>query len=364
LGWKPELFAEFDRYIRRNRYEDKKPERIGKKYQWIAFHKLLAKISDNYKFSEEKSWKCKTQKFLGAYQIWVRDIDPSTILSKKNERNERNDWLKEHISYTFEKDLPYEDWLKMEEDLPPLKKLLNLTFGNKDYLLLNTSFFLKENKNFEEPHRNLFLEITSYLITKEDIEKIQSWIEKQNFYGRWMPEPSNITYSHMFLREYPYSSAYKYLESPYYGIEGWTDLDGRIPAKILRTSEIIYLAEGNTKDASLESTINIYLPNKIFIEKLSLQQTLEDGVFADTTGRKIFFDPSVRFGYPSALVADKGKLYQFLEESNLSLFWAILGEKIVIGSKEKSYPIAKISGFALLDELNRLSYRYNYYSLE
>ena len=53
LGYKEELFGEFDdRAINYRRYgrSGEKPERIGKKYQWIAYYEALARVADNFKF--------------------------------------------------------------------------------------------------------------------------------------------------------------------------------------------------------------------------------------------------------------------------------------------------------------------------
>jgi hypothetical protein len=77
LGWKPEFFGHFDRYIN---YSDAsrtnhKRERFGKKYQWIAYHELLARVADNYHFVS----LCddETDQFDGIYQVNDREIDPS-----------------------------------------------------------------------------------------------------------------------------------------------------------------------------------------------------------------------------------------------------------------------------------------------
>jgi len=53
LGWTPKLFGEKDHFIsqRRSGREEHKSERWGKKYQWIAYHELLARIADNYQSS-------------------------------------------------------------------------------------------------------------------------------------------------------------------------------------------------------------------------------------------------------------------------------------------------------------------------
>ena len=59
LGWNPEYFAEFDQrvnYWSGSRTEHK-PERFGKKYQWIAFHELVARIADNFPHGPQLLWR-------------------------------------------------------------------------------------------------------------------------------------------------------------------------------------------------------------------------------------------------------------------------------------------------------------------
>ena len=53
LGWTIERFGEFDRFsIGDHGRSANKPERMGKKYQWLAYHEILAHISDHYQYRE------------------------------------------------------------------------------------------------------------------------------------------------------------------------------------------------------------------------------------------------------------------------------------------------------------------------
>ena len=53
MGWTPERFGYFDDHsVPYQGREQNKPERIGKKYQWIAYHEILAYISDHYQYRE------------------------------------------------------------------------------------------------------------------------------------------------------------------------------------------------------------------------------------------------------------------------------------------------------------------------
>jgi hypothetical protein len=78
LGWRPELFGEEDYYLSRrdDGRSEHKAERWGKKYQWIAYHELMARLADNYQtrpdYGEERA---KWDPHLRLDNL--RDLDPS-----------------------------------------------------------------------------------------------------------------------------------------------------------------------------------------------------------------------------------------------------------------------------------------------
>ncbi|PZS15396.1 MAG: hypothetical protein DLM60_17230 [Pseudonocardiales bacterium] len=76
LGWTPKLFGSKDRVIGHGRgREGHKAERWGKKYQWMAYHELLARVADNYQASRRFG---NNEPYEGLHQIiGDRDIDPS-----------------------------------------------------------------------------------------------------------------------------------------------------------------------------------------------------------------------------------------------------------------------------------------------
>jgi hypothetical protein len=77
LGWTPKLFGQEDRGLGRGRAgrESHKAERWGKKYQWMAYHELLARVADNYQSAQRYE---DDQPYEGLHQIiGDREIDPS-----------------------------------------------------------------------------------------------------------------------------------------------------------------------------------------------------------------------------------------------------------------------------------------------
>ncbi|KKZ12827.1 MAG: hypothetical protein TE42_02750 [Candidatus Synechococcus spongiarum SP3] len=115
LGWNPQYFAEFDNHLNHwhvnDSRTDHKPERFGKKYQWIAFYDLITRISDNFHMKPEYSGEPVSYK--GPWQLFSRDIDP-TLPPPLRKRNE--------VGATFPKD-PGHWWVpygpRYHEDDPP-----------------------------------------------------------------------------------------------------------------------------------------------------------------------------------------------------------------------------------------------------
>lgn len=77
LGWTPQQFGSEDRYLGQtgSGRDSHKAERWGKKYQWIAYHELLARVADNYHSARRYS---DHHDYEGLHQIIAdREIDPS-----------------------------------------------------------------------------------------------------------------------------------------------------------------------------------------------------------------------------------------------------------------------------------------------
>lgn len=94
FGWSPQLFGHVDRYLGHDYgRSEHKPERWGKKYQWMAFHELLARLADNYHPSERYG---QSEQFDGLFEmVGEREIDPSlppTPFLRFAERESADTW--------------------------------------------------------------------------------------------------------------------------------------------------------------------------------------------------------------------------------------------------------------------------------
>ncbi|MEO3920396.1 hypothetical protein, partial [Raoultella ornithinolytica] len=65
-------------------------ERIGKKYQWIAYYEYMARLADNFTRFEGYGDERKENPYQGPWEPYVRDIDPTILLketgTKKNKQ--------------------------------------------------------------------------------------------------------------------------------------------------------------------------------------------------------------------------------------------------------------------------------------
>jgi hypothetical protein len=339
LGWTPERFGKFDREVKRySNYgrDATKPERIGKKYQWVAYHEFLARVSDNFQFAGEP-WSQKTEKYDGPWQLWTRDIDPSCLLT----RTKREDWRPHSNTWWFPIsydawDLQPDDaeWLKSSTDLPATKPLLEVErpVDRSRWLVMEAAYDWEpptspEEERFEVPRRSIWYMLKSYIAKRGDVEAVLEWAAKQNFMGRWMPESHELY--RVFLGEFHWAPAYLYHNRC--AQPGWTRGDRDvIPVEVAPTTNL-YMREGNSYDCSVDETIHIYLPCGWIAEAMRLRWCGVDGRYFNQHGDLIAFDPSVEEVGPGALLMNKDRLLEFLQRAGYDILWTLLGEKDIVG---------------------------------
>ena len=343
LGWTTERFGEFDRYaIGYRGRAASKAERIGKKYQWIAYHEIMALVADHFQCGEHFSGDIGDQSYEGPWQDLFRDIDPSCTLRGSN-RNSSWDahspawWCPANYEHWGGPD-DAESWLLRHDDLPKIEDLLSISNPNDKTKWLNVqSFFLWkqlapiDQDRYDVERREFWYIFNGYLIRTQDQKAFMKWAEDVDFWGRWMPNPPEE--HRMFLGEYRWSPAFYYFQRQYFhdfGDKGWTQPDHACPLKV-RSIAFEYLREAGGFDCSVEESFALRLPTIEIINSLGLQWSGNGADFLDTEGRIAVFDPTAHDDGPQALLFREDSLKQFLKQEGLSLCWTILGEKIAVG---------------------------------
>lgn len=325
-----------------------KIERIGKKYQWIVFYQILARLADNYDFYE-RSYEEKKSKYSGPWNPFVRDFDPTTSLLNR-ENVPMSAWWQSYSYALSNKALS--TWMKDTQDLPDLKKIIELKDNDGDEWLL-----LETQDSWRDGDRDFWYQVRSYIFPKKQKKKITRWLVKQNFMGRWMPESQTVT--ELYLREYFWSPSVIDFSQPYYGGEEWHNLQDSTDGKKIgdvETTSLEYLWERDIINQDEHST-SLNLPNKNLFNLLKLKHGDVDGYFINESGKVIAFDPSSSYKTTSRLLIRKKELLDALETEGLDIFWTGLGEKFNMSRMDPdngSYRHLEISNVAYFQK-NRLT---------
>lgn len=371
LGYSDQLFSDYERFrIQRNysRHENKKIERIGKKYQWIALYNILARVSDTHML---KDWDGVSYPYEGTWEPYVRDFDPTLNINflkpdfipsiqfpPLNERiflqtspfpSEENiqKWTVEPT--TFFKNLP--------------DKLILVDKDGTQWVSLN---FYDEltTQEFEDPglyvpsgKQIIWLMAQGYLVDSENLELLKRNYTPGLFSNDF---PQGLRVYQLFNREYSWSPGYHSIFQP-----GQFEMEIKIGEKTLlrkpvempvfvqrengdiefevterETEQLVYsdavcvkiipayshLLWEEEYDASQQDTTAFDVPCREIIDYLHLEQKEYDGYYFDSEGVLVCFDGSL-CGISGGLLIRKEYLERFLSETELKLFWSCIGEK-------------------------------------
>jgi len=350
LGWTPGKFGAFDRLIDRDASRTgHKVERIGKKYEWIALHELLARIADHCALTPR--WSDAPHKpYDGPWQLSIRDIDPSLPGAVKAWRraSDRACWWSP-IAMTIPDGADSREaqaWVEDPAKLPDAPSLLCVDdLQGVRWLTLQGYYHWRGETPPELHHLEaescwLWYQVRGYLLQASDVERFVDWAKGQNWMGRWMPE--SITVHEAFLGEYPWHPSWAQATS------GWStpgDRNGPVP---LLVPVVEYSSEGNGYDCSVDETVNAMLPAPNLISGMGLRWSGSDLTY-ERAGRPVIQDPSGRGDGPGVLLAARDPLSEFLAKEGLALAWTILGEKLRSIKGPSRFTRRQIHGAAVFD---------------
>lgn len=336
LGWTIARFGQFDRYnIRSYGREASKPERIGKKYQWIAYHEIMALVADHFQHRERFLQEGADGAYEGPWQEHLRDIDPSCTLRTIPGGTSWNGhsiawWGSSKFEDWGEPDRSRE-WVMNYETLPRVDELLRVTHPQDNTRWLNVNGYFswtprrpadQELGDFER--RELWYICNGYLIHSRDTDAFMQWAKDIDFWGRWMPEAS-VIYA-MFLGEHGWAPA-----SQYFSDAGWTRPSRDCPVDV-HVISLEYLQEISGFDCSLDDSFRLRLPAGKLVSGLRTQWSGNCADYLDSAGQLAAFDPTAHEKGPVAFLLREDLLTEFLAREGLTLCWTILGEKHAIGA--------------------------------
>ena len=387
LGYTNEL-DKGNNYWGYDRSETKKVERIGKKYQWIAMHNILARVSDQCDIDTDYS---ETPKFEGPWEPFVRDFDPTLNfkLTKSDEIpifDEISELKKatrdEHLKVDVSNIDSVSEWLDSDGIFfAEMPKALILSDSNGTQWIRLSNYICSGREQLKAERLLTWSWLYAYFVTEEQFEQFQvAATDRVDFSSSKGIGLDPQSYS-VFNREYPWSpscdllnksssvesgvvlnmSEEKEVEQEVLNVEFLEqylkslDADSNqvfsdqelnqhlFKKEIVRKpvlkqiSEIIHasmnLVWESEYDASKDCTLSMNVPCPMLIEQLNLHQEDIDGLYYDSSKRIAAFDLKIS-QEESGVVIRKSLLDDFLQKNNLKLIWFVRASKELHDGKD------------------------------
>lgn len=291
LGWTPERFGKKDRYLGQGRAgrEAHKAERWGKKYQWIAYHELLARIADNFHTARRYS---DHQDYEGLHQIIAdREIDPSLPpipFNQLYEPDTANDtWRPSSIHFPNWPPAPINfqqlggslsKFLDDTESEPVLDKVMVVTdSAGESWVLLDANIAqgdTEADKTWQGLQQSFWL---------------NSWLVPAGTGNRLLPHLPNIVKGD----RHDLIDSHGHVDCCYYGEIGWSPHhcynrhadfipieDDGTTFELVHTVED-YLWEGSLYDCSINDSVSASLPSSFIRSRAALTLNENGPAFLD-----------------------------------------------------------------------------------
>ncbi len=357
LGWTADRFGEFDALANFNFSYGRsanKPERIGKKYQWIAYYEILALIADRYQ--HHRGWE---RDYAGPWQIGCRDIDPSDVQMARpdqqawHEGTGRTWWAPlEYGDWRLE--LPIGEWVTDDSDIPAIEEGLVVSRTSEAGVSWVNAFTFQLRS---EPHpagidkydverRELWFRTIAFMVPAGKGDDFIEWVLSGAYWEEhWQFSVPGVGGSYgFFLGEHGCSPASlqqaKEVEDD---VKEWEHPHGSASA-VARMIAVTHLTETGGYDCSIDSSREVYLPSQSIIDGCHLYWTGIGADYADEYGAIAAFDPAVHENGPNALLLRTDLLERYLSENNLELCWAVTSEKQTTGTVGQPHGWLRLQG--------------------
>ena len=218
LGYKDILFSQNDKKTVDGYYSRRQPqiERIGKKYEWIAYFNILARVSDQCKMQDRFNSEKILKTYQGPWDPFIRDFDPTLNLysilphSSAPVLQTQEKIIKEEIQYEVNiKPEDFSSWLKNKclliEKLPEI--LLQRNNNGIEWIYLDASFETLHDE-FEACQLSMWSMVKAYLVSENQQEELKTLASKHIYLWDYYIDERENTFYHSYNREYPWAPCF------------------------------------------------------------------------------------------------------------------------------------------------------------
>ncbi len=365
LGWTAERFGSFDsslRFAGNDPRGTRKPERMGKKYQWIAYHEILAFMADHYQYYER--WET-VHDYHGPWQVGRRDIDPSTIVNSGRRSSEfaetrRPTWWAPLEYDNWQVELPILSWTADASDVPTLDDgLIVADPSESDVRWVNAySFQIRSEptppdvREYDVERKEIWVRAVAFMVPQVKADDFIEWVLSGKYSkGNWQFSFPDFGGGYSaFLGEYAWGPAFEQLvNSEAINEHEWCYPKDSEPAIAYGLAAHCSTTGGEydcSADENAASTL--YLPSHLVVRGCRLTWTGIGADYVDDNSMKAAFDPSAHEPGPNALLLRLDLLERYLSENDLELCWAVTGEKQSMGTTGQPYGWLQFQGAYVL----------------
>lgn len=339
LGWTADQFGDFESHSGGHDRHDHKVERIGKKYQWVALHELLARMADNLAYVDNTGDReGEMPVYRGARQIGLRDIDPSLLTAETHYDGwaewGRTWWVPFIPKLRALSPRERRAWLESDSDIvndASLIDLRNPKTGRRWLALGGFSHWrgsgVRDGK--KELQRETWFRLNCIVVRRTDQAALIDGLRDQILTDPHLL-PQIELHGEFYLGEYPWHPELRDVGGWSSPGEGWRSTP--VPTRATVAS---YTCERGGYDYSIDRTVSVEIPAPWLAEAMRLR--LASGrspIYVDASGRDMFYDPSVVEAGPAAALVDRDAFLQMLGREDLSAIWVVAGEKSAYGGRD------------------------------
>ncbi|GAC1381859.1 MAG: hypothetical protein NVSMB48_10760 [Marmoricola sp.] len=366
LGWTPKLFGETDRDIGHGRgREGHKAERWGKKYQWMAYHELLARVADNFQPSRSYS---DEGEYEGLHQIvGDREIDPSLPPIDFHTFNDREEvdaeswqappialesWPPGRLKFDQYRD-DVEALIADRDSEPTLADLLFAKDADGvDWVVLEGT-----TKQVDAQTATNWRGLQQYTLTHSVFVRADdagSLLAGLAAHERHYQDRVVDTHGHVdccYVAEIGTSAApscphrFEALQVPEYAES--------LPATVSPVEEFTW--EGSTLDCSIETSATATLPSAFIQHNTTLSFDTRGPCWLDASGTPVFTNHQIPGSNNRAFLVRASFLREFMAKHGLALVVTLWFERFLIDGDHTSVrPRLEVSSEGMLDSDLRL----------
>lgn len=337
FGWNDKLgYWDNGKYSWNRSHNDQ--ERIGKKFQWLAYYRVYARLMDSCRTSKEQYYyndEANEDNLAENPYPWntseISRFDPTLDLEYKKA-------LKDCLSGIEKQTIQGVDdekWIDKNEYLPVFRYLARHEDGNEYVMLMGYDTARQDTKE-------IFLFSNACFVKAVDKDKFAEWAKVRNFYGRWMPEKRGMI--EYLWNDYPWADAYK---SSCEHKQWLKPQDCPCSMMLSYEAQLQEDWEGIGRDNEYFSTA--YAPCEELMEQLGLYCSEVRGIVKSESDNNVVALNTERGNCINGLFIRRDALNKFLRKNGYAMFYYVLGEKFLkLG--EMNSVIKDLSAAYLYDE--------------